>query len=51
MVKNWKTTLAGIIVAVIAGATYLGYLTADQAVAITGTLTALGLIAAEDAKK
>lgn len=49
--KNWKTTFAGIIVAVIAGATYLHYLTADQAVAITGTLTALGLIAAEDAKK
>lgn len=49
--KNWKTTLAGVVVALIAGATYLGYLSADQAVAITGTLTALGLIAAEDAKK
>jgi threonine/homoserine efflux transporter RhtA len=51
MTKNWKTTLAGVVVALIAGATYLGYLNAEQAVAVTGTLTALGLIAAEDAKK
>jgi len=46
--KNWKTTVAGILVAAIAGATALGYLTAEQAAEITGALTALGLIAATD---
>lgn len=48
MKKNWKTTLAGITVAAIAAATALGYLTPEQATAISGALTALGLLAAKD---
>jgi hypothetical protein len=48
IVKNWKTTLSGIAIGVIAAATYLNWITADQAVSITSVLTALGLIAAKD---
>jgi hypothetical protein len=46
--KNWKTTIAGIAVAAIAAASYLGWITAEQAGAITAALTGLGLIAAKD---
>lgn len=46
--KNWKTTAAGIAVAIIAAATYMGWITSEQAAAITGALTGLGLIAAKD---
>lgn len=46
--KNWKTTVAGIAVAAIAGATALGYLTTEQAASITAALTALGFLAAKD---
>lgn len=46
--KNWKTTLAGIAVAAIAGATALGWITVEQGVSITGALVAVGLIAAKD---
>lgn len=48
IVKNWKTTLSGIAIGLIAAATYLGWITADQAVSITSVLTALGFIAAKD---
>lgn len=46
--KNWKTTVAGIVVAGIAVATALGYLTAQQATAIGAAATSLGLIVAKD---
>lgn len=46
--KNWKTTLAGVAVGLITAATALHYITVDQATAITGVLTALGLISAKD---
>jgi len=46
--KSWKTTIAGVAVAVIALATYLGWVTVDQAAQITAALTALGLIVAKD---
>lgn len=48
MTKNWKTTIAGVLVAVLAAATYFGWLTQDQSLSITSLLTALGLIAAKD---
>jgi hypothetical protein len=48
IIKNWKTTLSGIAIGAIAAASYLGWITADQAVGITSVLTALGLIAAKD---
>lgn len=46
--KNWKTTAAGVLVGAIALATYMGYLSDDQAAMVTGALTALGLIVAKD---
>jgi hypothetical protein len=46
--KSWKTTVAGILVGAIAGATALHYITADQAVAITGALTAMGFMVSKD---
>lgn len=46
--KNWKTTIAGIAVGLIAAAQYFGYITGDQGLAIIGVLTTLGLIAAKD---
>jgi hypothetical protein len=48
IVKNWKTTLSGVAVGLIAAAGYLGWITNDQAISITTVLTALGLIAAKD---
>ena len=48
MIKNWKTTAAGIAVALIAVATSLHWLTAEQAASITGVLTAFGLAIAKD---
>lgn len=46
--KNWKTTVAGVAVALIALLTYTHILTAEQATAIMGALTSLGLVAAKD---
>jgi len=48
IVKNWKTTLAGILVVVIPVVTQLGYITPEMAGAIVTILTGLGLIAAKD---
>ena len=48
MTKNWKTTAAGVLVALLAAATYFGWLTQEQSISITSVLTALGLIAAKD---
>lgn len=46
--KNWKTTAAGVLVALLAAATYFGWLTEEQGTSIMGLLTALGLFAAKD---
>jgi hypothetical protein len=46
--KSWKTTIAGVLVGAIALATYIGYLTPEQAGQVTAALTALGLILAKD---
>ena len=48
MTKNWKTTAAGVLVALLAAATYFGWLTEEQGMSIPSVLTALGLIAAKD---
>ena len=48
--KNWKTTLAAVIVAVIGVATALKYITPDIAGAIMTIAVSLGLVAASDAK-
>jgi hypothetical protein len=46
--KSWKTTVAGVLVGAIALATYMGYLSGEQAAQVTAALTALGLIVAKD---
>lgn len=46
--KNWKTTVAGLLVAAIAAAEYLHYITVEQGMAIIGVLTSLGFIVAKD---
>lgn len=46
--KSWKTTAAGILVAAVAAATALGYITPEQSAAIMGALTAIGLVVAKD---
>ena len=46
--KSWKTTIAGVAVAVIALCTYLGWISGEQAGQITAALTAIGLIIAKD---
>ena len=48
--KNWKTTLAGIIIAGVAFAVHMGYITVEAGGAIISFATALGLITASDAK-
>jgi hypothetical protein len=49
--KNWKTTLAGVIVSALGIATYMGWITADVAGAITTIAVSLGLVVASDVKK
>ena len=46
--KNWKTTIAGIITGLVAAATALHYISPEQATAIIGALTAIGLAVAKD---
>ena len=46
--KNWKTTLAGIIVAGVGFATYMGWITTEAALAIGALATAIGLGVAKD---
>lgn len=49
--KNWKTNLAAVIVAGIGIATTMGWITPEVGVAIGTIAGALGLGAAQDAKK
>lgn len=46
--KNWKTTVAGLAVGLVATLTALHYITAEQAASIIGALSALGLVVAKD---
>tara|TARA_R110000868_G_scaffold234980_1_gene488676 strand:+ start:417 stop:572 length:156 start_codon:yes stop_codon:yes gene_type:complete len=46
--KNWKTTAAGIIVALVGFATYMGWITTEVAVAIGSLAGAIGLGLAKD---
>lgn len=49
--KNWRTTLAGIIVGGVAVAVALGYITAEVGAQITSVCIALGLIVSKDGNK
>lgn len=49
--KNWKTTVAGVLVALLAVATSLHYITPEVSGAITTIAVSLGLVAASDTKK
>lgn len=49
--KNWKTTLAGIIVVAVGVATKMEWITVDVSTAIITIATSLGLIVASDGKK
>ena len=46
--KNWKTTVAGLIVAVVGFATYMQWIDAQTAVAIGSFASAVGLGVAKD---
>jgi hypothetical protein len=46
--KNWKTTLAGVLVAGLAIATSLGYINQSVAEAIGALAISLGLVVAKD---
>lgn len=48
MIKNWKTTVTGIIVGGVAAAVALGYITTEVGTQITGLCIALGLIVSKD---
>jgi hypothetical protein len=47
--KNWKTTVAGIAVAILGVAVSMGYITTEVAGAITTIAVSLGLLASKDA--
>jgi hypothetical protein len=46
--KNWKTTFAGIAVAILLLAVQIGYISQEVATAITTIAVSLGLIASKD---
>jgi hypothetical protein len=47
--KNWKTTVAGIAVAILGVAVSMGYITTEVAGAITTIAVSLGLLVSKDA--
>lgn len=47
--KNWKTTAAGVALAAISFATYMGWLTPEHAQIVTTVLAALGFAVSKDA--
>lgn len=49
--KNWKTTLAAVIVTGIGIATAMNWITTDVGTAIMTIAVSLGLVVAQDAKK
>jgi ATP-dependent protease ClpP protease subunit len=51
ILKDWKTTLAGIIVAGLAVATALNYITPEVANKIMALAVAFGLVIAKDSTK
>lgn len=51
MITNWKTTAAGIIVAILAALTALHYITPQVSGAIMTIAVSAGLVAASDAPK
>ena len=46
--KNWKTTAAGVVLALISFATYMDWINASQASMISTILTAVGFSLAKD---
>jgi len=46
--KNWKTTLAGVIVAALGVASAMGWISVEVSGAILTIATAVGLVAAKD---
>lgn len=46
--KSWKTTVSGIAIGVIAVATAMHWISAEQATAISAALASFGLMAAKD---
>jgi len=51
ILKNWKTTLSGVLIAGLAFVNYKGFITTDELLLITSLLTSLGLIVAKDGDK
>ena len=51
LIKNWKTTLGGILIGITAILLNAGIITAEIASVITTVLIALGFIAAKDGDK
>lgn len=46
--KNWKTTAAGVVLALISFATYMDWINASQAGMVTTILSAVGFSLAKD---
>lgn len=51
VLKNYKTTIPGVAIAVLTYCTAKGYIDSEQSVMIIGVLTALGLAGAKDHDK
>lgn len=48
--KNWETTIAGLVIAGITVALSMGWITSEQSAMLIGAATAAGLFAAKDGK-
>ncbi len=46
--KNWKTSLAGVVVAVVGFAIYQGWISNEVGTAVIGLAVALGFVASSD---